>query len=122
MELAEEFAPEVDRAPHTGLPLLQRPLIGTGMVYRGEISQGLGMARSALSMAQKTGNTTASCQATMALGHNHLVIGRYKEGVEFLESALKLTEDGENLSVRIGAFLMLAEAYHKLSTTTGVSK
>ncbi len=113
-ELAEEFVPEVDRAPHTGFPLLQRPLFGIGMVYRGEISQGLGMVRSAISMAQKAGDTTVSCQATSALGHIHVVIGRYKEGVEFLESVLKLAEDGENLTIRIGAFLMLAEACHKL--------
>ncbi|MBW2709907.1 MAG: sigma 54-interacting transcriptional regulator, partial [Deltaproteobacteria bacterium] len=114
LELAEEFVPEVDRASHTGLPLLQRALFGTGMVYRGEISQGLGMARSAVSMAQKAGNTTVSCTATVFLGHNYIVIGRYKEGVEILESALKLTEDGENITTRIGTLLTLAEACHKL--------
>ena len=114
LELAEEFVPEVDRASHTVLPLLQRPIYGTGMVYRGEISQGLGMVRSAASMAQKAGNTTVGCQAAAALGHIYVLIGRYKEGVEFLESALKLTEDGENLTTRIGTFLMLAEACHKL--------
>jgi len=114
LELAEEFVPEVDRAPRTGLPLLQRPLFGACMVYRGEISQGLGMVRSAISMAQKAGNTTVICQATMVLGHIYVVIGRYKEGVEFLESALKLTEDGKNPAVRIGAFVMLADVCHKL--------
>ncbi|MBT3224961.1 MAG: sigma 54-interacting transcriptional regulator [Deltaproteobacteria bacterium] len=114
VELAEEFVPEVDGAPHTRLPMLQRPLFGICMVYRGEISQGLGMVRSSVSMAQKARNTTVSCQATVALGHSHVVIGRYKEGVEFLESALKLAEDGENLTSRIGALLILAEACHKL--------
>jgi len=114
LDLCEEIAPEIDQVPHAGFPLLQRPIPGNCLVFRGEVSQGLGMARSVIQVAQKLKNTLVACFAEFSMGNSHIEIGRFSEAIEFLESAQRKTEDGKHIYIRIGVLILLAYAYHKL--------
>ncbi|MCP4756136.1 MAG: GAF domain-containing protein [Proteobacteria bacterium] len=110
LDLCEEIAPEIDRIPHFGFPLLQRPVPGMCLVFRGQISQGLGMVRSTITTARKSKNTRIVCFSECSMGAIHIEIGRFSEAVEILESALEKTEDGQHIYIRIAVLMLLAHA------------